>query len=106
MSDDSMAVFGNTTKGGHRGPSELKFECPNQKCRLYITKYPCPQCGHEPGTLDRESASAQPPPWELLWDTVDGEVILRFTFVCDGCHKEVKRFRHREYAEEFFRIRP
>jgi uncharacterized C2H2 Zn-finger protein len=37
----------------------------------------------------------------LLWDISDGEVILRCTFRCDECGKEVKRFRHRIYAEDF-----
>ncbi|HEY2711207.1 MAG TPA: hypothetical protein VGI60_01735 [Chthoniobacterales bacterium] len=105
MSDDSMATFGNTTKGGHRGPSEIKFECPNQACRLYITKYPCPHCGYEPGMLDVEAAQAEPP-WASLWDIIDGEAILRFTFRCDGCGGEVKRFRLPEYAKDFFRFRP
>ena len=107
MNDDSMAVFGNTTKGGHRGPSELKAVCPNQKCGRYITTYPCPHCGYKPGTFDQESASVELPPLELLWDSVDGEIILRFTFWrCDDCGKKVERFRHREYAEQFFQIRP
>jgi len=106
MSDDSMATFGNTTKGGHRGPSEPKAVCPNQKCGRYITTYPCHHCGYEPGNLDRESDPAQLPWWELLWDTVDGEIILRGTWYCDDCGEQVKRFRQRLYAEEFFLISP
>lgn len=106
MSDDSMAIFGNTTKGGHRGPSELKAVCPNQECGRYITKYPCPHCGYKPGNLDRESAPAPLPWWELLCDTVDGEIILRDTRYCDDCGKQVRRFRHRIYAEGFFHISP
>jgi len=107
MSDDSMAVFGNTTKGGHRGPSELMFRCRNPKCRVPIAQYPCPHCRYEPGMLDRESAPPQSPPLELLWDTVDGEIILRVKlWRCDHCGKQVERFRHRIYAEEFFRISP
>src|SRR5438105_12984902 len=107
MNDDSMAIFGNTTKGGHRGPSEPKFACPNQKCSLYITKYPCPHCGYELGMLDRESAPAQSPQWEPLCDTVDGEVILRFK-LCrwDDCGKQVEWFLNREYAEQYFTISP
>ena len=105
MNDDPMATFGNTTKGGHRGPSELKTVCPNPECGRYIAGYPCPYCRYKPGALDREPAPEQPP-WELLWDIIDGEVILRCTFRCDGCGGEVKRFRLREYAEEFFRFRP
>ena len=105
MSDDPMAIFGNTTKGGHRGPSEQRFACANQECRRYIARYPCPFCRYEPGMLDRDSAPAQVP-WESLWDTVDGEIILRWTLLCQGCGKQAKRFRLREYAEEFFRFRP
>ena len=102
-----MAVFGNTTKGGHRGPSGLKMECPNPKCSIYITKLPCPHCGYEPGMLDRDSASVQSPPLELLWDCVDGEIIFRFNFWrCDECGKQIERFRHKEYAEEWFRNTP
>jgi hypothetical protein len=97
MSDDPMAIFGNTTKGGHRGRSEQKFACPKQGCGRYIVKYPCPFCGYEPGTLDRESAPG-PVPLELLWHTVDGEIILDWSFPCDGCGKEAKRFQVREYA--------
>jgi hypothetical protein len=106
MSDDPMAIFGNTTKGGHRGPSELKIVCPNPECRRYIARYPCPYCRYKPGALDRESPPAQPPWWESECDIVDGEVILRSAFYCDDCGKAVRRFRHREYAYEFFTFSP
>lgn len=106
MKDDSMASFGNTTKGGHRGPSEPKAICPNPECGRYITKLPCPHCGYNPGKLDRGSAPAELPWWESLCNSVDGEIIIRSTLYCDDCGKQVKRFRHRIYAEEYFQISP
>jgi hypothetical protein len=103
MSDESMATFGNTTKGGHRAHSYQKGKCPNAECGVHITRLPCWHCGY-PQHHQRGEPMED---WtKLLWKDVDGEIILHQARQCDRCERPVERFRHKMYAEQFFRVSP